>query len=93
MRLFGRRALGAALALWLVWMSLVPSMAFAATPSPSPGAAGDTRSAGDGPGLVGAPGLAIGGVLALGLGTVVLTVIYIRLSERPDARRDPDNDA
>jgi hypothetical protein len=59
-----------------------PSVVRAANPTATPGPAGDTRSAGEGPGLVGAPGLAILGVLALGLGTVVLTLVYVRASER-----------
>jgi len=48
--------------------------------SPTPGPAGDPRSSGQGPGLVGDPGLAIIGVLAIGLGTLVVTLLYIRLT-------------
>ena len=43
-------------------------LALAAVPSPSAPVAGDTRSAGEGPGLVGAPLLAILLVVALGVG-------------------------
>lgn len=64
-----------------------PSVVRAATPTATPGPAGDTRSAGEGPGLVGAPGLAILGVLGLGLGTVLVTLVYVRASER--GRREP----
>lgn len=61
----------------------VPSMAVsvdAATPTPTPGVAGDTRSVGEGPGLVGAPLLAIGTVLLLGGLAALLTVAYVRLT-------------
>jgi hypothetical protein len=57
------------------------SVVSAANPTATPGAAGDTRRAGEGPGLVGAPGLAILGGLALGLGTVVLTLAYVRATD------------
>ena len=50
----------------------------AATPSPSEAIVGDTRSPGEGPGLVGAPFLAIGGVLLLGLAAAGLTIVYVR---------------
>ena len=83
-----RRVLGLALVVCLLSFWAVPSLAFAATPSPRPGAAGDTRSVGEGPGLVGAPGLAILGVLGLGLGTALLTIVYVRLSAGTGSRRD-----
>ena len=66
-----------------------PTVAHAADPTATPGSAGDTRSAGEGPGLVGAPGLAILGVLGLGLGTALLTIVYVRLTEGRSERRDP----
>lgn len=54
-------------------------MILAATPVPTrPG--GDTRSAGEGPGLVGEPVLAIGLVVAIAIVTVVLTLAYVRLT-------------
>ena len=52
----------------------------AASPSPSAGTGGDTRTAGEGPGLVGAPVLAVLGVLGLGLLTAIVTTVYVRLS-------------
>jgi hypothetical protein len=61
----------------LLWVS--PPSALAESPVPS-APVGDTRSAGEGPGLVGAPFLAIGGVLALGLVIAALTSLYVRLS-------------
>ena len=67
-----------------------PIVVRAATPTATPGQAGDTRSAGEGPGLVGAPGLAILAVLGLGLGTALLTVLYVRLSaDRRERTRAP----
>lgn len=54
----------------------------------SPGPGGDPRSAGEGPGFAGDPGTAIVLVLGLGLGTTLVTTIYVRLTggrrtERP----------
>ena len=53
--------------------------ALAASPSPSP-ASGDTRSPGEGPGLVGRPGEAILGVLVLALVSAVLTLAWVRVT-------------
>lgn len=50
------------------------------TGPPPSGVAGDTRSSGEGPGLVGAPGLAIGLVVLIGLGAVGGTLAYVRLT-------------
>ncbi len=50
------------------------------SPAPSTEAGGDTRSVGDGPGIVGAPALAILAVLGIGLLTVIVTTAYVRLS-------------
>jgi hypothetical protein len=54
----------------------------AATPSPSPSepAAGDTRSSGEGAGFVGAPFVAVGLVLAVGLLAAGATLVYVRLT-------------
>ena len=72
-----------------------PMRVFAASPDasgePSPGASvapgdgsgGDTRSAGEGPGLVGAPFLAIGGVVLLGLAAAAATLLYVRATGGP----------
>ena len=60
-----------------------PAVARAASPEPTPDAGGDTRTAGEGPGLVGAPGLAIGGVIVLGLMSAGLTLAYVRFSGGP----------
>ncbi len=48
--------------------------------SPTPGAGGDPRSSGQGPGLVGDPAFAILAVLAIGVGTLAVTLAYIRLT-------------
>jgi hypothetical protein len=58
-------------------------IARAASPAASPELGGDTRSAGEGPGFVGAPLLAILGVLALGAATALLTLLYVRLTGGP----------
>jgi hypothetical protein len=56
----------------------------AASPEPSlaPGG-GDPRSNGQGPGLVGTPGLAILGVAAIAILAVVVTTIYVRITTPP----------
>jgi hypothetical protein len=70
---------------------LVPA-AYAASPEPS-AAAGDPRSNGQGPGLVGTPGLAILAVAAIAIVTVIATTIYVRLTNPPStsdrSRRPP----
>jgi len=54
--------------------------------SPSPGApVGDPRSSGQGPGLVGDPAFALLAVVFIGLGSVVATLAYVRLTGRRDA--------
>ena len=64
--------------------SLAPSPfePFDSGPIPST-QAGDTRTSGEGPGLVGAPGLAIAGVLVLGVLAVAGTLGYVRLTGGP----------
>ena len=61
-----------------------PGSSAATSPGPSilPGA--DTRSAGQGPGLVGDPALAVLGVLAVGLLAVGMTLLYVRLTSGRD---------
>lgn len=43
---------------------------------------GDPRSEGEGPGVVGSPLVILAGVVALGLATVLVTVVLARLSQR-----------
>jgi hypothetical protein len=99
-----RVAAGAAIGLaWAILIGLhSPAMSLAASPDATHEAGGDTRSAGEGPGLVGAPFLAIGGVLALGAATAAVTLVYVRATggprtatnARPDhPRRHPDTPA
>lgn len=54
--------------------------ALAASPGPSAAASGDPRSAGQGPGLMGDPAFAVVAVVAIGLGAVVLTLVWVRLT-------------
>jgi hypothetical protein len=71
-----------AVGLFFVWAA----PALGAEPAPS-AAAGDPRSSGEGPGLVGEPLLAIGIVLAIALVAVVATMTWVRLTA---GRREPD---
>ena len=62
----------------LVWIVLAHPLLAA---SPSPGApGGDPRSSGQGPGLVGDPLVALLAVLGIGVGAMVLTMAYVRLT-------------
>ena len=85
---------------WVVLAALVPGLAavvpslggvipaaLAASPEPSAAAGGDPRSNGQGPGLVGTPGVAIAIVIAIGVLAVVATTIYVRLTQ-PTGRED-----
>jgi hypothetical protein len=62
------------------WALAVASSATALAASPTPGPGGDPRSSGQGPGLVGDPAFALIAVAAIGLGTLVVTLLYIRLT-------------
>jgi hypothetical protein len=90
----------AAAALWAIVsaalpavISLVPSLgglvptALAASADPTAAAGGDPRSNGQGPGLVGTPGLAILGVAAIAAAAIVVTTIYVRLTDDRAGRR------
>jgi hypothetical protein len=71
-----------ALTMGVAWAILgaVTQPALAASPSATPAAGGDPRSSGQGPGLVGDPVLAVGLMLAIGIGAAVLTTLYVRLT-------------
>jgi hypothetical protein len=60
-------------------MSAVVPIARAA--SPSPGTGGDPRSSGEGPGLVGEPLLALVVVAGIAVLAVVLTTLYVRVTD------------
>jgi multisubunit Na+/H+ antiporter MnhB subunit len=80
-----RRARGLVVAIVIGLALAVPAIVAAASPLPS-GDTGDTRSSGQGPGLVGAPGAAILAVVAIGLAAVLLTLVYVRLTSRERSR-------
>lgn len=65
----------------LVWLVLAMPI-LAASPSPTGGPGGDPRSAGQGPGLIGDPGVAVLLVVAIGLAALGLTLAYIRITDR-----------
>lgn len=82
----GRRVSSAALVVVLATALVAsgPRLALGASPEPSaPAVGGDPRSAGEGPGFVGEPLLAIGGVLGIGLLSAAATLAYVRLTRRP----------
>jgi hypothetical protein len=82
------RALGGALPAAMLWLLLVATAAFAAdaTPAPTPGGAGDPRSPGQGPGLVGDPAFAIAVLVFVAIASAVATLVYVRLTA-PDEDR------
>ena len=77
------RRIGAIALVGVFWLAFAVAT-LAASPSPPPGAAGDPRSSGQGPGLVGDPAFAFLAVVAIGLGSVAATLIYVRLTARRD---------
>jgi hypothetical protein len=73
--------------LWWLADALVgggAAAALAASPEPSLRPGSDTRSSGGGPGLVGDPLLAIVGVAAVALTSVLASLAYIRLTRGPE---------
>ena len=92
----GALAWAAVSALLPAAVTLVPaasgwvSSALAASPTPTMlPAAGDPRSSGQGPGLIGTPGLAILAVIAIAGLAVVATSVYVRLTPPADGRPRP----
>jgi hypothetical protein len=69
------------------WLDGLVGVALAASPEPSAATGGDPRSNGQGPGLVGTPGLAILGVATIAILAVVATTVYVRLTT--PGRDDP----
>lgn len=72
------RRIGAASFVVAAWLAFAVTMS-AASPSPEV-VGGDPRSSGQGPGLVGDPAFALLAVLAIGLGSMVATLVYVRLT-------------
>jgi hypothetical protein len=72
----GFGAIGDAIA--IVGRAIVP-VALAASPSPAVG--GDPRSSGEGPGLVGEPGIAILVVAVIAITSILVTTAWIRLTD------------
>jgi hypothetical protein len=64
--------------LLLAALLLLPTVASAATPSPTPLSSGDPRG-GTAPSLTGDPLLAAAGVILVGLATAGLAILYVRL--------------
>jgi hypothetical protein len=62
------------------WLDGLVGTALAASPEPSGATGGDPRSNGQGPGLVGTPGLAILGVATIAILAIVATTVYVRLT-------------
>jgi hypothetical protein len=87
-RVGARLAIAAIVLAWLLAGSISP--ATAASPSPSAGTdyGGDTRTSGSGPGLVGSPLFAIGGVLAVAAISIGITLVYVRATPGQTAPTD-----
>lgn len=62
---------------------IVPATTLGASPTPTAAPVGDTRSSGEGPGLVGQPFVIALGVVLLGLVSAGLAVAYARLTRPP----------
>ncbi len=65
----------------VAWLALAMT-ALAASPAPTAGSGGDPRSSGQGPGLVGDPAFALLAVVGIGLASVAVTFLYVRLTAR-----------
>ena len=89
MRERSERPAAAALIAAIVALLLRGPVALAASPVPTGDLSTDTRSAGQGPGLVGDPLLAIGLVIGIAVAAALLTTIYVRLT---GASRDSRGD-
>jgi len=71
---------------WMWFMIVAPGAALAASPLPSILPGSDTRSSGEGPGLVGDPALALLGVLGIAVVAILATLAYVRVTARPGRR-------
>jgi len=75
--------IGATAAAFAAWVAFA-GVTLAASPTPGT-EAGDPRSSGQGPGLVGDPLFAVLAVVVIGVTAVLLTLAWIRLTPRRDA--------
>lgn len=70
-------------------VTIAPAIALAASPEATAAAGGDTRSVGEGPGLVGTPIAAIAMVVVIALVSALATYAYVKATaERPAGPRD-----
>ena len=74
-----RSALGASAIGAVMWLTSAVAT-LAASPTPTAAIGGDPRSSGQGPGLVGDPAFALLAVLAIGVGAIIVTLAYVRLT-------------
>lgn len=73
----------ALMAIGIVMLAL-PGSAWAASPDPTAVTGSDTRSSGEGPGLVGAPLGALLGVLGIAILAMLLTLAFVRATRREE---------
>jgi 2-keto-4-pentenoate hydratase len=71
----------------LSWGWMLPGLALAASPLPTTVPAGDPRSSGQGPGLVGDPLTAVLVVAGIAILAVVATLVYVRATGGPSRDR------
>lgn len=76
----GLLVIGIALILAGFVLLAIPGSAFAASPDPTGLIGSDTRSAGEGPGLVGKPLAAIAVVIGIGVLALLVTAAYVRFT-------------
>ena len=70
------------LGLTLVALAVADAPVRAASPSPAIVSGGDTRSEGEGAGFVGSPLFVALGVIAIGVGTALATLVAVRLTRQ-----------
>ena len=81
----GRVLCAACLAVCVFLVGAAPVLG--AEPAATPGAGGDPRSPGEGPGLVGDPGFALAMVVLVAILSVAGTLAYVRLTSRGSGSR------
>jgi hypothetical protein len=83
-----RAALATLFVAWLLAASIGPALAESPSPGPGTDTGGDTRTSGQGPGLVGSPLYALGGVIVVALISIGITLVYLRATPGTDAPTD-----